>query len=265
MGTSDCVLVVVSQPASPFEEQAYNDWYSLNHLNYVLFAERFPSASRFRQAWVVKGALTPYLALYQADWPDGWAAQQAYAEVRRLGIGSRWNRSPGHSLDVHSWSYYVKVAERGQPDPAGDPPDMILVTLAHPDGGMGKTGLFLADEVERWYGSLMDDLAGCPVIRGSTLYRLDLRAGGETPPLYLSVHELQPDEGECGAVVHQRLMAWLSAKCRQAEPGALAGPGAPVGLDFWGYYERLATRHKLDEETLLKSPPPGGPQAERSA
>jgi hypothetical protein len=264
MGTSECVLVVVSQPASPFEEQAYNDWYSFNHLNYVLFSEGFPSASRFREAWVVKGSLTPYLALYQADWPDGWAAQQAYAEVRRQGIGSRWNRSPGNSLDVHSWSYYVKVAERGQPDPAGDPPRMVLVTFAHPDGGMGKTGLFLAEEVEHWYGALLDALTGCPLVRGSTLYRLDLRAGGETLPLYLSVHELLPETGEAGADVHQRLMAWLNGGPR-IDPGALAGPGAPVGLDFWGYYERLATRHKRAEEDLLESAPSAVPRAEPGA
>ena len=250
MGTSNSVMVVVTQPKHPLTEDDYNAWYSDNHLPYVLFSEGFPSASRFRQTKVIKGTMTPYIALYQADWEDTWDAQSAYAQVGKRGIGARWNRSPGNSLEVEWWSYYRKIAETGRPSPA-DATGSILVTFANPDGGLGNTAIFLAETVENWYRAFLDDMADCPIVSGSTLYRLGLRAGGPPPPQYMSVHELRAPAGSSGERTHDLIMDWMRGAKLRADPAAVMEPKGPVALEFWGYYDHIATRIKASEEELL--------------
>jgi hypothetical protein len=251
MGTSKSVMVVVTHPKHPLTEDEYNEWYSDNHIPYVLLSKDFPSASRFRQTKVLKGALTPYLALYQADWDDTWEAQAAYADIGRQGIGAKWNRSPGNSLEVAWWSYYSKLAETGNPSPGVDPPNAILVTFAHPDGGQGITGIFVAETLETWYRAFLDDMAECPLVRGSTFYRLGLRAGGDTPPRYMSVHELNTAEAASPHETHADILEWMRDAELRADPASVVEPNAPVALDFWGYYDRIVTHLTATEDELL--------------
>lgn len=253
MGTAKSVMVVVTQPKHPLTEDEYNEWYSDNHIPYVLFSEDFPSASRFRQTKVLKGMMTPFIAFYQTDWDDTWRAQEAYAEVGKKGIGTQWNRLPGNSLEVEWWSYYTKIAETGSPSPGIEPPNAILVTFAHPDGGMGNTGIFLADTLETWYTSFLDDMNDCPLVRGSTLYRLGLRAGGPTPPRYMTIHELSTGESDSADQIHAGIMEWMRGADLRADPALVIEPNAPVALDFWGYYDRIATHLKASEEDLLRA------------
>ncbi|MDP6828423.1 MAG: hypothetical protein QF515_15130 [Pseudomonadales bacterium] len=253
MGTAKSVMVVVTHPTHPLTEDAYNEWYSDNHIPYVLFSEDFPSASRFKQTKVLKGMMTPYIAFYQTDWEDTWQAQQAYADVGKKGIGEKWNRSPGDSLQVEWWAYYQKIAETGAPSPDIEPPNAVLVTFAHPDGGLGNTGIFLAEAVETWYQHFLDDMNDCPLARGSTLYRLGLRAGGPTPPRYMTIHELDTDKSASVDQIHAKLMDWMRGTKLRADPEMVTKPNAPVGLDFWGYYERIITHPKASEEDLLKA------------
>ena len=253
MGTSNSVMVVVTHPKHPLLEDEYNEWYSDNHLPYVLFSDRFPSASRFKQTKVLKGNMTPYIAFYQGDWDDTWEAQEAYANVGKQGIGAKWNRTPGNSLEVDWWSYYNKIAETGNPSPAIDPPNAILVTFAHPDGGMGNTGIFFAEQFETWYKKFLDDMNECPLVRGSTLYRLGLRAGGDTPPRYMTVHELNTGESVSAEQSHANIMEWMRGADLRADLDSITAPKSPVALDFWGYYDHITTHLKASEEVLLRA------------
>jgi hypothetical protein len=253
MGTAKSVMVVVTHPKHPILEDEYNEWYSDNHLPYVLFTDGFPSASRFKQSKVLKGSMTPYLALYQGDWDDTWEAQEAYASVGRRGIGEKWNRSPGNSLEVDWWSYYNKIAETGSPSPDVNPPHAILVTFAHPDGGLGNTAIFLAEQFETWYRNFLDDMDDCPLVRGSTLYRLGLRAGGDTPPRYMTVHELSSGESDTADQAHASIMKWMRDADLRADVASVTELDAPVALDFWGYYDRIITHYKASEDDLLRA------------
>ena len=124
----------------------------------------------------------------------------------------------------------------------------MLVTFAHPDGGRGATGLFLADELEAWYQAFMADLQASPLVRGSTLYRLGLPAGGPTPSRYLSIHELDCDQDDL-AGVHNALLQHMTSG--EADHQQAIEPGSPVAIDFWGYYNHIATHLKASEDELL--------------
>ena len=252
MGTSDNVMIVVTHPTHPLTEDEYNEWYSYNHLPYVLFSEDFPSASRFKQTKVLKGKMTPYLAFYQADWADSWDAQTAYASVGAQGIGQEWNLTPGTSLTVDSWAYYEKLAEAGNPSPDVDPPNAILVTFTEPDGGMGNVGIFLAGAVEAWSKNFLEDMNNCPLVRGSTLYRLGLRAGGENAYRYMTITELNTPKGESGDQIHAGIMDWMKDADLSAAPAMMIEPTGPVGLEYWAYYDRIVTQIKASEEDLLE-------------
>tara|TARA_B100001964_G_scaffold76543_1_gene86736 strand:- start:1735 stop:2502 length:768 start_codon:yes stop_codon:yes gene_type:complete len=251
MGTSKAVMVVVTHPKHPLVEAEYNDWYSNNHLQYVLLSPDLPSASRFKQTRVIKGSMTPYLALYQVEWDDVRAAQEGYASLAKKGIGAEWNRPPGNALEVDWWSYYDKIAEAGDPSPDQDPPNAILVTFSQPDGGLGKTSIFLSEQFESWHADHLKDMNDCPLVRGSTLYRIGLQAGGAPPPGYITVHELNSEASLSADQIHESLMDWMRQAELRADPAAMIEPNAPVGLLYWGYYDRITTSLKATEEELL--------------
>ncbi|MBT4494212.1 MAG: hypothetical protein HOC70_13305 [Gammaproteobacteria bacterium] len=253
MGTAKSVMVVVTHPKHPLTEDDYNDWYSNNHLQYVILSPEMPSASRFKQTKTIKGSMTPYLALYQVDMDDVRAAQEGYASLAKKGIGDKWNIPPGNNLEVDWWSYYNKIAETGQPSPGTSPPNAVLVTFSRPDGGLGKTSIFLTEAFETWHRNFLDDMNDCPLVRGSTLYRLGLGAGGETPPDYMTVHELNTEESASGDQIHSDLMKWMRGAQLRADPASIIEPNAPVGLVFWGYYDRITTALKASEEELLRT------------
>ena len=196
--------------------------------------------------------MTPYLALYQGDWDDTWEAQEAYANVGKRGIGEKWNRAPGNCLEVEWWSYYNKIAETGSPSPGLNPPNTILVTFAHPDGGLGNTGIFFAEEFETWNKKFLEDMNDCPLVRGSTLYRLGLRAGGDTPSRYMTIHELNTSKSDTADDTHAGIMKWMRGADLRADLASATEREAPVALDFWGYYDHIVTHLKASEEDLLR-------------
>ncbi|MFN0094051.1 MAG: hypothetical protein ACKVVT_04650 [Dehalococcoidia bacterium] len=146
------------------------------------------------------------------------------------------------------------------------------VTVLDGDPGPGKSTLALLDgpasvlflsaedsaadtlrleTLENWYRAFLDDMDDCAFVRGSTFYRLGLSAGGRTPPRYMSVHELRPPDGSSPEQTHAAIMGWMWGAKLHADLAAVIQPNEPVALEFWGYYDHIATRIKASEEDLL--------------
>ncbi len=250
MSTSQSLLVVLTHPTTPMVEDEYNDWYSNNHLQDVMLSKGFPSANRYRQKHVLVGKLPPYVALYQADHtPED--AQEAYATKNReldngSGMGNDWTLSPGMALSIDWWSYYRKIHEAGSPSPYPDAPPGILLTFSEYDQ------IFSSAPFEEWSQRYVDAMSEYPAIRGATTYKLGLQAGGELPPRYMTVYELNgPIENY--ESVHDQIMDWVASSDDQRleypSPGMMGTSMAQV--KFWGYYDTIISRHASTLEELM--------------
>jgi hypothetical protein len=118
---------------------------------------------------------------------------------------------------------------------------------------MGNTGIFFAEQFETWYQKFLDDMNDCPLVRGSTLYRLGLQAGGDTPPRNMTVHELNTGETASAEQSHANIMEWMRGADLRADLDSITAPKSAVALDFWGYYDHITTRLKASEEDLLRA------------
>ena len=251
MGTSRSLLVVLTHPTTPWQEDEYNDWYSNNHLQDVMLSKGFPSANRYRQKHVVVGKLAPYIALYQAD-HDPEDAQEAYATKNRdldngSGTGNDWTLSPGTALSIDWWSYYRKIHEAGSPSPHRDPPPGILLTFSEYDQ------IFSTAPFEEWSRSYVDAMSECPLIRGATMYKLGLQAGGELPPRYMTVHELAGPIDDYQSL-HGRVMDWVtSSSDPRLEYPALGMFGSMAQIKFWGYYDFIISHKASTLQELMAS------------
>ncbi|MFN0096508.1 MAG: hypothetical protein ACKVVT_17255 [Dehalococcoidia bacterium] len=256
MGTARAVMAVLTHPRHPLQEDEYNEWYSFNHIQDVLLTPNFPSATRYRQTKAVVGSLAPYLALYQVENGDVEAAQEDFA--RQLMNPCAWRKPSGSPLVVDWWAYYRKLAETGAPTPEA-PGWGALVTFAHP------YSIFATKAVEAWHRDFLADMAECPRVRGSTLYKLALIAGGpstgmpdlgvrqQAPPAYLTVHELVGAKGETADAINAEIVAWMRAGGGgRAATAAASEPGGPVALDFWGYYETVVSHRTSSLEELMR-------------
>ena len=126
---------------------------------------------------------------------------------------------------------YSKIADYGRPDPAGDPPDSIMLVVSHPTD-VGYDALY-----NEWYtDNHMIDVARSPHFRSATRYRPVAQSG--VPLAYLCIYEIEhPYTPE----LHRGLMHWLRETpddFRQEMPTTPAGEGV-LTLDIWGYCQRV--------------------------
>jgi len=56
-----------------------------------------------------------------------------------------------------------------------------------------------------------------------------------------------------GDQMHAGIMEWMRGAELRADPAQIIDTNAPVGLKFWGYYDRITTVLKASEEELLRT------------
>lgn len=81
---TQAVLVVLTNPVSPAQEAAFNDWYDRVHVRDVLRVPGFVAARRYRLSDVQlagSGGEHRYLALYEVETDDLKAAREALVKA----------------------------------------------------------------------------------------------------------------------------------------------------------------------------------------
>jgi hypothetical protein len=111
----DAVLMVFTDPASPAEDAAYNEWYDSVHLGDVLAIPGFVAATRYEvtgvnmldRPWVLPHR---YLAIYELRVDGPQALAEAAAELGRR-AGSGMDISPALNRSTAAAQFFERVGD----------------------------------------------------------------------------------------------------------------------------------------------------------
>jgi hypothetical protein len=229
------LLVVYTEPTTPAHEDAYNRWYTEEHLPDVLAVPGYVRATRF--VAVPGDCVVPqrYLSLYELE-VEGISGLQATSDehMRRIGTGEM-RRSPDGAMDRNAMRalYYEAVGPRvGSGDAV---PSSVLMVYSDPSSPD------LEDEYNRWYHEThLPEVIDVPGFVAASRYRVTavnmLNEPWVVSQRYLAVYELDRSDPEQIAASH----AELSRRVREGDrmgmsPSLGAGP-------ITRYYTRISDR-----------------------
>jgi hypothetical protein len=154
------VLLVLTHPASPEAEAAYNEWYTTQHIPDVLAVPGYTQATRWRcyDSW--SPFEQKYLATYELEVTDAQHLRAVSDEhMRRIGAGEM-RRSPGGTMDRNAMRAMYYLAVEPEQHSSVNPKQQansIFVTFNQP-----RTPE-MADEYNRWYRDVhLPDVLACP-------------------------------------------------------------------------------------------------------
>ena len=154
------ILLVLTNPTSSSTEDAYNHWYTNEHLPDVLGVPGYTQASRWRAYDGWAPFPQKYLAIYELDVTDEAHLRSISDEhMRRIDAGDM-RRAPAGTMDASSMRamYYLAV----------EPEQTSTVTPHQESGSVFVTfnqprTPDVADEYNRWYRDLhLPDVLACP-------------------------------------------------------------------------------------------------------
>ena len=175
-------LVVLTDPA-PDREDAYNDWYTNQHLADVLRIPGFSAAQRFTKRLVVAGEVKQqYLAIYEMD-VDGPEAAGKAAEAL-----STTEMYISDALDMASvgCGLFAPVSERHAPGATAGP----YRQLAFADAAVGREA-----EFDTWYDQVhVRELMDAGGIASTERLRLQRTVGGQFDNPFLAIYSLDAQD-----------------------------------------------------------------------
>lgn len=154
------VLLVLTNPTSPSTEDAYNHWYTNEHLPDVLAVPGYVQASRWRAYDGWSPFPQKYLAIYELDVTgENHLRSISDEHMRRIEAGDM-RRAPAGAMDASSMRsmYYLEVEpEQTSTVTPHQESSSVFVTFNQP-----RTPA-VADEYNRWYRDVhLPDVLACP-------------------------------------------------------------------------------------------------------
>lgn len=229
------LLVVYTEPTTPAHEDAYNRWYTEEHLPDVLAVPGYVRATRFRAVPGECAVAQRYLSLYELE-VDGLRGLQATSDehMRRIATGDM-RRSPDGAMDRNAMRalYYEAVGPRvGTGDAV---PASVLMVYSDPSSPEAEA------EYNRWYQDVhLPEVIDVPGFVAASRYRVTaVNMLGEpwvVSQRYLAVYELDRQDPEQIAASHAELTRRVREGDRMQLSSAL-GPG-PITR----YYARISDR-----------------------
>lgn len=229
------LLVVYTEPTTPGHEDAYNRWYTEEHLPDVLAVPGYVRATRFRAVPGECPIPQRYLSLYELE-VDGLDGLKATSDehMRRIATGDM-RRSPDGAMDRNAMRalYYEAVGPRvGSGDAA---PESVLMVYSDPSSPEAEA------EYNRWYHEThLPEVIDVPGFVAASRYRVTaVNMLGEpwvVSQRYLAVYELGRRDPEQIAASHAELTRRVREGDRMQLSSAL-GPG-PITR----YYARISDR-----------------------